>query len=176
MSRSMLKLIHADKFFKDEEVAALKNAATSLNYVEKEYGHEVENFNLIPPNANELFTYALGEPSIVDENRSGIFRRPINCVIHFEGFENIDEWCFVIALERTTFNIYKHLSGAESALDGYKFNYRNLFEWDYQVNIQLQPNQGVFFRPWLFHSIEDGIVQYYRILPESKKKVEEHGD
>ena len=92
----------------------------------------------------------------------------MNCIIHFEAFDSLNEWCFVVALERTTFNLYHHVSGAKSALDGYKFNYRNLFEWDYDVNILLQPNQGIFFRPWLFHSLENGIIQYYKILTEEK--------
>jgi len=39
-----------------------------------------------------------------------------------------------------------------------------MMEWDVCVNIRLEANQGVIFRPWLFHSIEDGLVQYYRLL------------
>jgi len=39
-----------------------------------------------------------------------------------------------------------------------------LFEWDIYTNILLEPNQGVIFRPWLFHSIENGLVQYYRLV------------
>lgn len=166
----MIKLIHADKFYKDEDAQKLYNIISHLPFVEKEYGLEVDNFNLTFPDLSDVFSEHLGQPVIVDEERSGIFRKPMNCVIHFESFDSPDEWCFLIALEPTTFNTYHHLSGAENALEGYKFNYRNLFEWDYDVNIQLKPNQGVFFRPWIFHSIENGIVQYYRLLPNKKVK------
>jgi hypothetical protein len=160
----MLKLLHADNFFPQDDVKKLYNIANALPFIEKEYGREIDQFNMVFPGLNPVFSRLLGESVVVDEERSGVFRRPMNCLIHFEGFDSPREWCFLVALESTTFNLYHHKSGAQSALDGYKWNYRNLFEWDYDVNILLRPNQGVFFRPWLFHSIEDGLVQYYRIL------------
>ena len=159
----MIKLIQADDFFPSEDVAKLLALGNSLPKVEKEYGLEVENFNFVIPNLEPVFSKILGEEIEIDEDRSGVFRKPMNCTIHFEGFDTTNEWCFLVALEPTTFNLYHHLSGAKTALDGYKFNYRNLFEWDYNTNILLKANQGVFFRPWLFHSIEDGLVQYYRL-------------
>ncbi len=166
----MIKLIHADDFFKPEEVNNLVNVAYGLKekFVEKEYGYELEHFNLTFPNLDEMFSKIVNESVMVDEERSGIFRRPMNCV-HFESFDSLNEWCFIIALERTTFNLYHHLESfgkvnSKSALEGYQFNYRNLMEWDYYTNIRLEPNQGVIFRPWLFHSLEDGLVQYYRLV------------
>lgn len=164
MNRSMIKLIHADAFFDPEEVQGLFQVINNLNFVDGPYGKEIPNFQLIFPGASELFSHAIGEPLIVDERVSGVFRKPMNTQIHFESFESLDEWCFFIALERSTFNVFRHLSGADSALDEYRFNYKNLLEWDVDINIQLRPNQGVFFRPWLFHSCEDGIVQYYKLL------------
>lgn len=166
---SIAKLIHADNFFNPAEVERLLNVSRSLPMVEKEYGLEIDQFNLTFPGLDPIFSKLVGEEVVVDEERSGIFRRPTNCLIHFEGFDSLAEWCFIIALERTTFNLYNHLESfgkvnARSALDGYKFNYRNMMEWDYYTNIILEPNQGVLFRPWLFHSIEDGIVQYYRLV------------
>ena len=165
---SILKLIHADNFFIKEEVEKLKNVVDSLTFVDKEYGLEIDHFNLLTPGIDKTFSDVLNQKLTIDEEKSGIFRKPMNCIIHFEAFDSLNEWCFVVALERTTFNLYHHVSGAKSALDGYKFNYRNLFEWDYDVNILLQPNQGIFFRPWLFHSLENGIIQYYKILTEEK--------
>lgn len=161
---SIAKLIHADNFFRPEAIASLVSISRGLTFVDKEYGKEVENFNLVFPDLDDMFSKLVGESVTVDDDRSGVFRRPDNCLIHFEGFDSTDEWCFIVALENTTFNLYHHLSGAESALDGYHFNYRNLFEWDYDVNILLKPNQGVIFRPWLFHSVENGLVQYYRLV------------
>jgi hypothetical protein len=141
----------------------------SLPFIDKEYGLEVDQFNLTFPGLDPIFSKLVGEEVTVDDERSGIFRKPTNCLIHFESFDTLNEWCFIIALERTTFNLYNHLESfgvvnARSALDGYRWNYRNMFEWDYYTNILLEPNQGVIFRPWLFHSIENGLVQYYRLI------------
>ena len=69
----------------------------------------------------------------------------------------------MVALQPSTLNIFEHKSGATSALQEYKFNYRNLFEWDLQINYLLKPGQGVFFRPWLFHSFDTGLVQIFRM-------------
>lgn len=166
---SVAKLIHADNFFIPEEAERLSIIGKNLKYVEKEYGLEVENFNLTFPGLDDTFSKLVNEDVIVDDERSGIFRKPTNCQIHFEGFDTLNEWCFIIALEKTTFNLYNHLESygvinARSALDGYKWNYKNMFEWDYYANILLERNQGVIFRPWLFHSLEDGLVQYYRLV------------
>jgi hypothetical protein len=166
---SVAKLIHADNFFIPEEAERLSIIGKNLNYVEKEYGLEIDNFNLTFPGLDDTFSKLVNEEVMVDEKRSGIFRKPLNCQIHFESFDTLNEWCFIIALERTTFNLYNHLESydvinARSALDGYKWNYKNMFEWDYYANILLERNQGVIFRPWLFHSLEDGLVQYYRLV------------
>ena len=158
----MIKLLQADNFFKEEDVQVLFNAASNLPYVEKEYGMEVEHFNLVIPGLDPVFSKLLAEEVTVDEGNSGVFRKPA-FGIHFESFESLSDWVFVVALERTTFNLYHHLSGARTALDGYHFNYKNFMDWDYHTNILLQPNEGVIFRPWLFHSLEDGLVQVYRL-------------
>lgn len=167
----IVKLIHADNFFPQDDANRLFLITKNLQFVEKQYGLEVDNFNLVFPGLNPIFSKVIGEEVTVDENRSGVFRRPMNCIIHFEEFDDLSEWCFIVALEPTTFNLYNHLEdgplskvNARSALDGYRFNYRNMMEWDVCVNIRLEQNQGVIFRPWLFHSIEDGLVQYYRLI------------
>lgn len=174
----MVKVLLADNFYPEGDAQAYANAVRFLRFEPMEYGEEIKNFNMIFPGVDDVLSKVLGEPVVVDVERSGTFRKPMICVVRFESFENLDEWCFVAALEKTTFNLYHHLKegvgeagvvDARSALDGYQnFNYRNFFEWNIDVNIVLQPNQGVFFRPWMFHSFEDGIVQYYRL--KSKKE------
>lgn len=166
---SLAKLIHADNFFMEDHIKKLNLISQSLSFVEKEYGLEVEHFNLTFPDLDPIFSKLVGEEVTVDDERSGIFRKPTNCLIHFESFETMNEWCFIVALEKTTFNLFNHLEkfgvvNARSALDGYRWNYRNMFEWDIYTNILLEPNQGVIFRPWLFHSLENGLVQYYRLI------------
>lgn len=178
MSNYNLKLIVADGFYDTDAATKIKYAISNLQWVEKSYGEELENFNLIQPNMDYMFSRILDEPIDIDENISGVFRRSMR-TIHFEDFESLNEWCFVVALEKCTFNVYKHISDgngevgnidARSALDGYTFNYKNFFEWNIETNIVLEPGQGIFFRPWIFHNIDGGLVQYYRLKSNKKNK------
>jgi hypothetical protein len=163
----VIKLLCADNFFIGDTPKRMVEAAQSLPFVEKEYGQEVDQFNLVVPDLDPIFSKLLGEEVTVVDELSGVFRKPM-FNIHFESFESLGDWVFYIALEKTTFNLYNHIVDvgkvdATSALDGYKFNYLNLMEWDCYSNILLEPNQGVIFKPWLFHSVSGGLVQVYRL-------------
>ncbi len=159
----MIKLLQADNFFSDEDASKLYHVVNNLPFVEKEHGEEIENFNLVIPNLDSTFSKLLAEEVKVDEENSGIFRRP-NLNIHFESFDSLSDWIFIVALESTTFNLLYHVkSKAKSALEEYRLNYRNFIEWDYYTNILLEPNQGLIFRPWLFHSLQNGIIQVYKL-------------
>jgi len=179
-NRTMVKLIHADGFFPPGDAEKYALATGALRYTWKPYGHEIENFNMIFKDSEQVLSKVLGEKVIVHPTRSGVFRRPSQFV-HFENFESLDEWCFVVALEKTTFNTYHHLKSglgesgvidAKTALEGHQFNYRNLLEWNVENNVVLEPNQGVFFRPWVFHSLSEGkLVQYYRLITDRSIRV-----
>lgn len=179
-NRAMVKLIHADGFYTDEEAHKFKYIVGNLNYTEKNYGYEIQGFNMIQRGLEPIFSRVLGEKVIIDQNRSGLFRRPKQFV-HFEDFETLNEWCFIIALEKTTFNMFHHLKDgigengevdSKSALDGWEYNYRNLMEWNIETNVVLEENQGVFFRPWMFHSLDEGkLVQYYRLLTDRSLRI-----
>lgn len=181
MSRSMIKLIHADDFFPEGEAEKLRQAVSGMNFVEMPYGHELPNFNLIFPDIEQIFYSVLGERVTVDPVRSGIVRKPHNCVIHYENFDSPEEWCFIVALEPTTLNIWHHISQTDrgdaspadykNAIEGSHFDYNNLFEWKIQTNVLLEQNQGVFIRPWMFHSLEDGLVQYYRLIADTAFRI-----
>lgn len=176
INRSMVKLIHADNFLKATEAQALVSVTTGLRFTARPYGWELENINMVLDRLEPLMSKVLGERVVIDHKRSGIFRRPLNNVIHFEDFESVNEWAFVCALEQNTVNLYHHVNArgevdAEHAMQGQQFNYRNLFEWHLHTNIMLQPSQGVFFRPWVFHSWDQGLVQYYRLLTDRKFRV-----
>lgn len=163
----MIKYLCADNFFSDDTPDKLAAVAHSLPFVRKEYGDEIDQFNLVSPDLDPIFSRLVGEEVTVVDELSGVFRKPI-LNIHFESFESSSDWVFYIALERTTFNLYNHIVDhgivdARSALDGYKWNYWNLMEWDCYTNIQLEPNQGILFKPWLFHSAAGGLVQVYRL-------------
>lgn len=162
MIHHLVKIINVDGFFSKEEAIDLCQNTYYLQYVKKEFGEEIENFNMVPQNCNELFSNILGTKIEVDEDRSGVFRKPER-FIHFEEFSDTNEWIFAVALQPSTFDVMEHSSGSTNALQGYKYNYRNLFEWEHKINYQLDPGQGVLFRPWLFHSFNDGLIQIFRL-------------
>ena len=83
---SVVKLIHADNFFPADDAQKLYLVASNLQFVEKPYGLEIDNFNLVTPGMDPIFSSVIGEEVIIDHARSGIFRRPMNCIIHFEEF------------------------------------------------------------------------------------------
>lgn len=180
--RSMVKLIHADDFFPEKDVQSLLNMTVGLNTVITPYGSEIEHINLIYPDIETIFYHVLGERVTVDPALSGTFRRPHLNAIHFESFASLSEWCFFVALERTVVNFWHHVnsdhgvaelqsSAHTDARQGVDYNYHNLFEWKIHTNITLEANQGLFFRPWLFHSLESGMVQYYKLLADPKYRI-----
>lgn len=158
----MIKTITIDGFYTKEEALRLANIVWDLKFVQSDLGKEIENFNMVPDHADELFSTVLRFSVKIEDERSGVFRFPV-LFNHFEAFDTPAEWCFVVALQPSTFNIFQHKSGAKNALDGYQFNYRNFFEWDLTVNYLLDPGHGIFFRPWLFHSFDSGLVQMFRL-------------
>lgn len=162
MIHPIVKIITVDGFFTYEDAIRLTNVTYHLNYQPIDFGEEIPNFNMVGENTNESFSKILNSNIEIEDEKSGIFRKPNN-LIHFESFENLNEWVFMVALQPSTLNIFEHKSGISNALDGYKFNYRNLFEWDLQINYLLKPGQGVLFRPWLFHSFDIGQIQIFRL-------------
>lgn len=161
---SMIKTMTIDGYYSKDKAREIYSIVSTLNgFEQQEFGKELANFNMVSDDASEMFSKVLNRNMQVDLERSGIFRCP-ELFVHFESFDSLDEWIFAVAIDDyTTFNIFEHLSGAKSALEGYEFNYRNLFEWDIRVNYLLEPGQGVFFRPWLFHSFDHGLIQIFRM-------------
>jgi hypothetical protein len=162
MIHPLVKIITVDGYYTEEQARNISNITYTLQYVQKEFGKEIENFNMVPEDADTMFARMLNTGIRVDPDRSGVFRIPDN-LIHFESFAGTDEWLFAVALQTSTFNVYEHTTGVANALTDYRFNYRNMFEWDLQVNYVLKPGQGVLFRPWLFHSFDTGQIQIFRL-------------
>jgi hypothetical protein len=182
MSRKMVKLIHADSFFPGNDVINLRNLAKNLPFEGKPYGYEASNFNLIFPDSEIFLYHVLGERVTVDPERSGVIRKPNNNAIHYEHFDSTEEWCFIVALEPTEINFWHHIDpqlqlGDLSKPNGYDatqevhYDYNNLFEWKIHTNILLETNQCLFFRPWVFHSLYDGLIQYYRLIADSQFRI-----
>ena len=162
MINPLVKIIIVDDFYTSEVAIQLTSVTYHLKYQQTEFGEEIPNFNMVGNDTHKLFTNVLNTNINIDEECSGIFRKPSN-LIHFESFNSTNEWIFMVALQPSTLNIFEHISGAKHALDGYKFNYKNLFEWNLQINHLLNPGQGILFRPWLFHSFDTGLIQIFRL-------------
>ena len=158
---SILKTITVDDFYTPQMAREISLAVYNVNYDDYEFGKQIRDFNMMSDELSDMFSKVLKINVKVDET-SGFFRIP-KLFIHFEPFESINDWLFVVALQPSTFNIFEHESGAITALDNYNFNYRNLFEWNLKVNYILDPGQGIFFRPWLFHSFDQGLIQMYKV-------------
>jgi hypothetical protein len=170
MLHPLVKIISIDDFITREDAYGLGAHVSALKYEETEFGKEIENFNLIPSNIEERFKIVLNTDVTVDEKKSGIFRHP-SPFIHFESFEKLNEWIFVVALDRTLLNIYENLNGSKTALEEYKLNYRNLHDWDLIVSYDFKPGQGVLFRPWLFHSFSGGLIQIFRLEEKNARPI-----
>ena len=158
----MIKTLTIDGFYSSEEAQRLRGVVIDIPFVEIEFGLEIKDFNMVPGDADELFSRAVNKPVKVIDEKSGVFRIP-KLFIHFEEVETPNDWLFVVALDHSTFNLFEHKTGVVNALQEHKFNYRNLFEWDLTVNYLLKPGQGIFFRPWLFHSFDQGLIQTFRL-------------
>lgn len=160
---NLIKTITIDGYFSEEDAIRLSNIASNLRYSDYEFGKQIDNFNMVSDDSSKLFSKILNTNITVIDEQSGIFRFPKQ-FIHFESFSNLNEWLFIVALQNSTFNLFEHKSGAKNALENYNFNYRNLFEWNLTVNYLLQPGQGILFRPWLFHSFDNGLIQVFRLM------------
>jgi hypothetical protein len=160
-----LKTITVDGYYTQEQCYHLSKVILPLmQFKENDFGSDLENFNMVPEDASEIFSKVLNNNINVEMDRSGVFRIPhLSGFIHFEEYESNKDWMFVVAIEHTTFNVYEHKTGAKNALEAYEFAYRNLFDWNLTTNFLLEPGQGVFFRPWLFHSFNSGLIQTFRL-------------
>src|SRR5574343_1910655 len=165
MIHPLVKILTVDGFFTQQDATNLANITRNLQFVKVDFGEQIEDFNLVSDETGQLFTSIIDANLIIDQENSGIIRRQ-EFLIHVEDFSNTNEWIFAVALEQSTFNVYEHQSGAVTSLDGYHFNYRNLFEWDLQINYILKPGQGILFRPWVFHSFDNGLIQMFRLIEQ----------
>jgi hypothetical protein len=163
----VLNFIHTSNFYRNEQLTGLVDMSYNLNYVPDEFGHSSQDFYYVQPDAEKLFSEVLHSKVVISET-SGKFYRPANG-IHFNSFNNPTAWKFVVAIERSMFTMFYHKSGAKSALEGIDFNYNNMFEWDYQTNILMEPGQGLFYRPWMFHSLDcHATVQMFDLIQMPK--------
>ena len=117
-----------------------------------------------------IFKIVLNTDFTIDKENSGVFIHPAP-FIHFESFTNLNQWIFIVALDRTLLNIYENINGYKTALEEHKLNYRNLHDWDLIVSYDFKPGQGVLFRPWLFHSFSGGLIQKFLLEEKNARPI-----
>jgi hypothetical protein len=171
VNRSVINYIHARNYFPGDEVDQLRPLVQDVHWVEKKFGQEMAHFNLVFKDIDLVLGKMIGDMVEVDRPVSGTLRRPLHEVIHFEDFVDLDDWRFVVAIEDNEFKTFIHQSGYKSFLDYIKdeteskpeLNYLNSEEWENETTIKMKPNDVLFYRPWIFHSFQSGILHYYKL-------------
>ena len=157
----MKKLILVNDFLERNLTRETVKFIEVIPFVQTEFGEEASVGRRIP-GIDKLFSDFLGSPYRVENSGEEIFRKP-SYNIHYESFNTTDDWVFINALKPTTFNLFTSKMGAENALEDTDLPFKDFTQWNYTTNILLGENDGLFFRPWLFHSIQGGLIQYYRL-------------
>jgi hypothetical protein len=169
VNRSAINYIHARDYFPKGEIEQFRPWIEGVKWVDKKFGQEMEHFNLIFQDIDLVLGKMTGDFLEVDRPNSGTLRKTLHEVIHFEDFEDTNDWRFVVAVEDNEFKTYIHRNGYKSMLDYIKqdstesLDYLNVNEWELESTIKMKPNDVLFYRPWVFHSFQDGILHYYKL-------------
>lgn len=171
VNRSVINYIHARDYFPKGEIEALRPLVDDVSWIDKKFGREMENFNLIFKDIDVVLGKMTGDLLEVDRANSGTLRKPLHEVIHFEDFEDLNDWRFVVAMDENEFKTYIHKNGYNSFVDYIQeendnkpnLDYMNKDDWEEETFIKMKPNDVLFYRPWLFHSFQHGILHYYKL-------------
>jgi hypothetical protein len=171
VNRSVINYIHARDYFPNNDIEQLRPLVDDVSWVDKKFGKEMEHFNLIFENIDIVLGKMVGDLVEIDRKNSGTLRRTLHEVIHFEDFEDLNDWRFVVAMDKNEFKTFIHKDGYKSMLDYIKdeneerpvFEYLNSEDWIEETTIKMNPNDVLFYRPWIFHSFQDGILHYYKL-------------
>ena len=171
VNRSVINYIHARDYFPKGEIESLRPLVNDVHWTEKKFGQEMEHFNLIFNDIDIVLGKMSGDLLEIDRPNSGTLRKTMHEIIHFEDFEDLNDWRFIVALDENEFKTYIHKDGYKSFLDYIKdgaeekpmLEYLNNEHWEEEATIKMKPNDVLFYRPWLFHSFQDGILHYYKL-------------
>lgn len=171
VNRSKINYIHARDYFPPGEIEQFRPWIEHVNWIPMKFGHEIENIHLIFPNIDVIMGKMVGDFLEVDRSASGTFRRTLPGIIHFEDFDSLDDWRFVVACDANMFKTYSHVHGYKHHLEYVadesegkpELAYLDDTQWKEEAMIKMQPNDVLFYRPWLYHSFQDGILHYYKL-------------
>jgi len=171
VDRSVINYIHARDYFPKGEIEQLRPLVEDVSWVDKKFGKEMEHFNLIFKDIDVVLGKMTGDLVEIDRKNSGTLRRTLHEVIHFEDFEDLNDWRFVVSMDKNEFKTYIHKDGYKSMIDYIKdeseekpsLDFINKNDWEEEAMIKMNPNDVLFFRPWVFHSFQDGVLHYYKL-------------
>ena len=171
VNRSVINYIHARDYFPEKEIEHIRPLVDDVSWVDKKFGKEMEHFNLIFEDIDIVLGKMTGDIVEIDKPNSGTLRRTLHEVIHFEDFLDLNDWRFVVALDENEFKTYAHKDGYKSILDYIKdeteekpfLDYLKKEDWYEEATIKMNPNDVLFYRPWIFHSFQEGVLHYYKL-------------
>lgn len=154
-------------FITDEFVRIIE----PLCFVPTELGEQIDSFNFVDPNHENLFSAILNKPVFLPKNW-GIFRKS-NSTIHFDDHNNKTLYSAIIALEDQTYTRWKHKElNFESVYDFpdnfdiptfIQENCSNEENWEVIDKITIKKNSLFFYQPWFWHSFSSGIQQKFTV-------------
>lgn len=168
VNKSYINTMHVRNFFPEGEAANAHSWLVGLKYMPMANGAEVQNFNLVFPDMDMIVGGMLGDWVSIDGEASGTFRIPYDNQIMFEEFDSLQEWRLAIAMEDNKFITYNHISGAKDAREGYEFNYNAPEDWVVEQITLLKQNDCMFYRPWVFHSMEAKLINHHKIFVQDE--------
>lgn len=171
VNRSVINYIHARDYFPSHEIDELRPLLDDVNWIDNKFGKEMENFNIIFQDIDIILGKMVGDLVEIDKKNSGTLIKPYYEIIHFEDFKDLNDWRFIVALDKNEFKTYTHKSGYKSMIDYVKdtaeektnLDFTDVDQWEEESIIKMNPNDVLFYRPWIFHSFQDGILHYYKL-------------
>ena len=175
----MKNLILCKSFYNDIE--QLSTLISSLEYVDCLHGKTIEDFQYVPDQTTDMLSYMLREHIEIQPD-TGTFIKP-NTLVHFDNFYQHTLWTCIVALEDTTIKLHKHESGMASFFDFpedmnkdqfFIDNCMNMDKWQTVASINIEKNDYVFVRPWLWKSFEeDKLIQKFMLNHKLEKESKE---
>ena len=99
VNRSAINYIHARDYFPKGEIEEFRPWLENVKWVDTKFGKEIENINLIFENIDIILGKMSGDLLEIDRKNSGTLRKTLHEVIHFEDFEDTNDWRFVVAVD-----------------------------------------------------------------------------
>ena len=160
-------LIYINNFYSFQP--EIPSVISSLDFVPKVYGKEIENFNAVDVSLNEIFSQILGT-KIITKSDSGVFRKPYE-TIHFENFSENIRFVAYVGIEKSIFKTFLHketnslsvfgLNNKTNLEEFIKSNCYDLDKWELKTEINLNLGDLIITRPWFWQSLSSKTTQIF---------------